>query len=137
MAVLLLSGCTSVEVKRVDADHHPIKAICIKQNPRVVIGEFLGVVEGGFRRHGIETEIFEAEPPRHCEYVLTYAAIQGSDLLISFLTHAELRLQQGDEIVGTATYDHSGGFAVNKFSSTASKMNPVIDALLAGFSRHQ
>jgi hypothetical protein len=133
VAVLLLSGCTSVEIKRVDADRHPLTAVCIKQNPRVVISEFLGVVEDGFRRHGIETEVFEGDPPLHCEYVLTYAAIQGSDLLISFLTHAELRLQQGDEIVGTATYDHSGGFAVNKFRSTASKMNPVVDALLAGF----
>ena len=54
--------------------------MCIKKNPEVQIREFLGVVEDGFQRHGIETEVFDSDPPLRCEYVLTYVAIRGWDL---------------------------------------------------------
>lgn len=129
-----LAGCTTVEVKRVDPESDPIKTVCIKRNPKVGDKDLLPIVMEGFRRHGIEAEVFEADPAGHCEYVLTYLARQGSDLIFfDFLTHAELRLRRGDDTVGSAIYDHSGGFALCKFAGTATKMNPVIDDLLVGF----
>ena len=132
LGVALLTGCTSVDVKTLDPAKYPVKLVCIKKNPEVQIREFLGVVEDGFQRHGIETEVFDSDPPLRCEYVLTYVAIRGWDLA-TFMKHAELRLKQGNKLIGTAIYHHHGGFALTKFSSVETKMTPVIDELLTGF----
>lgn len=129
LAVLLV-GCASVEVKKIDLVTYPVKLVCIKKNPEVEIREFLGVVEDGFQRHGIETEVFEGDPPLRCEYVLTYVAIRGWDF-VTFMKRAELRLKQGNKIIGTAIYQ-SGSATFTKFSSVETKMIPVIDELLAG-----
>lgn len=131
-AVLVLAGCTSVKVNTVDPAKHPVNLVCIKKNPEVHIREFLGVVEDGFQRHGIETEVFDSDPPPSCEYVLTYVATRAWDLA-TFMQHAELRLKQGNKIIGTAIYHHHGGLALTKFSSVETKMTPVIDELLSGF----
>jgi hypothetical protein len=133
LGAMLLTACTSVDVKTIDARMYPVKLVCIKKNPEVQIREFLGVIEDGFQRHGLETEVFETDPPPRCEYVLTYVAVRGWDLA-TFMKHAELRLKQGNRIIGTASYHHHGGFALTKYASVETKMTPVIDELLAGFS---
>lgn len=46
---------------------------------------------------------------------------------------AELRLKQNGRTISTASYKHSGGFALNKWAATSEKMDPVIDRLLAGY----
>lgn len=37
----LLAGCTSVEVRSVDAGLHSIDHVCIKENPRVKVADFV------------------------------------------------------------------------------------------------
>jgi hypothetical protein len=46
----------------------------------------------------------------------------------------ELRLKQGNKVIGSAVYHNKGGFTVTKYAGTKSKMNPVIDELLLGFA---
>ena len=64
----VLVGCTSVNVNRVEADKHQIETICIQENPKVLVDDFLIVLEDGFSRHGIESEVFNGEIPPSCEY---------------------------------------------------------------------
>jgi len=40
-----------------------------------------------------------------------------------------------NETIASATYEHSGGLALNKWASTKSKVDPVLDELLSGFRR--
>ena len=128
----LISGCASVHVQPVIASKYPIKLVYIRQNPTVVTKDFLLVLEDGFQRHGIETKIITGEPPADSDYLLTYSTEDRWDLAL-YLRHAELRLKQGTKLVASATYHHEGGLGFNKWASTAAKMNPVIDKLLAGF----
>jgi hypothetical protein len=132
LGVVVLAGCTSVSVRALDPNKHPVKLVCIQKNPEVQIREFLGVVEDGFQRHGMETEVFDSDPPPRCEYVLTYVAVRGWDF-VTYLKHVELRLKQGHKIVGTAIHK-SGSATLTKFASVETKMTPLIDELLTGVS---
>jgi hypothetical protein len=132
LSVCAGAACTTVHVQKVEGGSHPMRHVCIERNPKVAVADFVTVVEAGFRRHGIETEVFEGEPPPRCEYLLAYTATRGWDLA-PYMDHAELWLKRGDEGIGYAAYRHAGGFGLNKFAKTKSKMDPVLDELLAGF----
>jgi len=132
ITVIAFAGCTSVNVKKVDSNEHPLLLVCITENPSVLVRDFLTVVENGFKHHGIETEIYAGNMPRHCSYILTYNADRGWDFA-PFLNYAVLYLKHDNKIIATATYRHSGGLALNKWVSTESKMTPVIDQLLSDF----
>ena len=98
----------------------------------MTVVDFLAVVEEGFNRHGIETELYDGQVPPDCEYTLTYTARRKWDIGF-FLAYAHLRLSHGHKTIATATYKHSGGLALNKWASTESKITPVIDELLSDF----
>ncbi len=132
ITVITFAGCTSVNVKKVDSNEHQLSLVCIEKNPGVLVRDFLTVVENGFIHHGIETEIYTGNTPPHCNYILTYDAGRGWDFA-PFLNYAELHLKHGNKIIATATYKHSGGFALNKWASTESKMTPLINQLLSDF----
>jgi hypothetical protein len=131
-ATLVLSACTTVNVHKVDAAAYPLDLVCIEENPDVRVSDFVNVLEDGFQRHGIKTLIYKTQAPEKCRYTLWYTARRGWDLA-PFMNFAELRLRVGDETIALATYKHSGGFALNKWASTQSKMDPVLDELLANF----
>jgi hypothetical protein len=134
LPILLLCSCTTINVRKVDATKHPLHLVCIEENPKVLVDDMILVLENGFQRHNIKTIVYREKPPEQCEYTLWYTALRGWDLA-SFLRHAELRLRRGDETIATATYNHSGGFGLNKWASTEEKLNPVLDELLSGFRR--
>ncbi|MDH3613857.1 MAG: Sbal_3080 family lipoprotein [Gammaproteobacteria bacterium] len=129
---LLICACTSVKVQPVDASM-PLLHVCIQRNTAVQVGDFLQVLEDGFERHGIGTEIYNGNRPRRCEYVLTYTALRSWDMK-PYLSHAELRLLRAGQQVASADYHlrGKGGFSLTKWAGTKSKMDPVIDELLAG-----
>lgn len=133
--IAVISGCTSVTVKPVDPSLG-IAYVCIRDNPKVQVDDFIPVVRDGFDKHGIATEVFYSQPPSKCEYILTYTALRSWDLS-SYLSHAELRLEKDGRKVASAEYhlNGKGGFSLMKWQSTKSKMEPVIDELLAGSPR--
>jgi hypothetical protein len=109
-----------------------MELVCIEDNPEVAISDFLIIVQNEFMRHGIMTEIYEDEPPKNCEYRMTYTARRSWDLA-AFMATAYLRIEQGPRTVAYASYKHAGGFGLNKYASTESKMKRVINELLADF----
>lgn len=133
LCISLLGGCTTVNVRKVDATRHMLKLVCIEENPKVAVNDFMSVLENGFQRHGINTIVYQVKAPDRCEYTVWYTAFRKWDLA-PFLSLAELRLRHGDEVIASAMYKHSGGLALNKWASTETKLNPVIDELLSDFN---
>ena len=130
--LLALSACTTINVRKVDAAQHPLKLVCIEENPKVAVTDLILVLENGFQRYNIKTIVYRDKAPERCEYTLWYTAFRGWDLA-PFLRNVELRLRRGDDTIASATYNHSGGLALNKWASTEKKLTPVIDELLGGF----
>jgi hypothetical protein len=131
LSITLVSACSSVRVDRVPPDVlRDMRRVCIQRNPRVIVTDFLSVVQDGFRRHGIETAVYEPPLPADCQFVLTYTARQGWDLK-NYLKYAELTLRDGGRTVGTAEYRHRGGLASSKWADTYTKISPVVDDLLS------
>jgi hypothetical protein len=131
----LITGCTSVNVRPVSSGLN-ITDVCIEENVIVIVEDFLSVVRDGFNRHGIATKVVARPAPKECEYVLTYTALKNWDLG-TYLNHAELRLERGGSIIGSAEYHLAGkgGLSLMKWQSTKTKMDPVIDELLANVKR--
>lgn len=126
-----LTACTSVSVKPID-QATGIEHVCIKENPKVIVSDFLPVVREAFYKHGIATQVFSGSMPKTCEYVLTYTALQSWDFS-PYLSHAELYLERAGRQVGSAEYhlNGKGGFSLTKWQGTKAKIEPVIDKLLA------
>lgn len=135
LAVLALTvftaGCTAVTVQPV-ANLAEILHVCIQENPKVMVSDFVPVLEDSFKQYGISTERVSSIPP-HCEYVLTYSARRSWDIT-PYLSQAELTLLKDKRPVASANYHlrGKGGLALNKWASTDSKIRPVVDELLTG-----
>lgn len=131
-ALAAASGCTAVKVQPV-SDLAEILHVCIQENPKVMVKDFVPVLEAGFERYGISTERIARSIPRHCEYVLTYSARRSWDMA-PYLSQADLQLKRSGRQIAWAEYHlrGKGGLALNKWAGTESKMTPVIDVLLTG-----
>jgi hypothetical protein len=132
-----LSACTSVQVSPIDPAL-TLSHVCILKNPEVQVADFLQVVEDGFARNGVTTEVFSGKKPEHCEFVLNYTALRSWDIS-PYLSHAELRITQNYRRVAAASYhlDGKGGLSLMKWEGTKAKMDPVIDQLFAKRPRAQ
>ncbi|SHM36458.1 Sbal_3080 family lipoprotein [Vreelandella subglaciescola] len=131
---LLVGGCTSIQVQPLDAST-TLENVCIEKNEKVIVPNFLNVVRQGFTRHGIITKVYESDLPANCEFMLTYTALRSWDFA-TYLSHAELWLHtKNSRQVAYAEYhlNGGGGLALNKWASTESKMNPVLDKLLVNY----
>ena len=131
---IILTSCARTNVQKLDPSLQ-ISHVCIQTNPQVAVQEFLPVVRRGFDRHGITTEVFQRDKPKYCKYHLTYTALRNWDLML-YMHFAELQLYYGNKPVAYAKYDllGMGGLDFSKWASVESKMNPIIDELLSGFS---
>jgi hypothetical protein len=129
MLAAIAAGCTTVNVRPMTADHKPTY-VCIRENPKVKVDDFVQVVTEGFQRHGVTTQVFSGDTPKNCEYILNYTALRSWDLT-PYLSHAELRLTKDEEEVAYGEFhlEGGGGFALTKFRGTKEKMDPVIDQL--------
>lgn len=135
VALLLLAGCTSVQVQPV-AKEINLKHVCIRENPKVKVDDFLAVLKDGFNRHHITTEVITHEVPANCEYILSYTALRSWDIA-PYLADAELTLENrdGQRIAHAMYHLVSGGWDLNptKYQGTKTKMDPVIDELLKSY----
>jgi hypothetical protein len=133
LTVFLVIGCTSIQVQPLDRSAN-LKHVCIQENPKVIVSDFVTVTRDGFDRHGISSEMFSGAIPDRCEYVLTYTALQTWDMT-TYLHHAELRLESKGRKIAYAEYHlrGKGGLTLTKYASTKEKMDPVIDELLKAY----
>jgi len=130
-AIAAVAGCTSVKVKPVSSIG-PGTQVCIVNNPKVIVEGFVDVVRDGFSRHGLPTKLVNEDAASTCDVTLTYTALRSWDLA-PYLSHAELRLWKGGMQIGSAEYHlrGKGGYSLTKWKGVKSKMDPVVDQLLA------
>jgi len=133
LIVALLAGCTAVRVSEL-AKRHNIQHVCIEENKKVKVRDFLPVLEEGFNKHLITTEVYSGKKPDHCLYKVTYTALRSWDM-VTYLSHAEVRIYKRDSKVAEAEYHlrGKGGFALTKFAGVRRKMMPVMDKLLSEY----
>ena len=98
-AALVAAGCTSIQVKPVDAAAS-FRQVCIVENSKVEVSDFLDVLRDGFDRHGIASSVVNLEGAKACDVTLTYTALRTWDLA-PYLSHAELRLWRDGRQIGS------------------------------------
>ncbi len=134
-ACALLDGCTSVRVKPVGAENH-IDHICIQNNPRVLVVDFVSVMQEGFQKYGITSQTFTEPAPRSCLYTATYTALRSWDFA-PYMTDAQIDILRDGRPIASANYHlkGKGGLSFNKWANTSTKILPIIDTLLAQVTR--
>ena len=128
---IALVGCTSVNVKPV-ANVTEIKNVCVKECPEECFVEDMpAVIVDGFERNGISAKTFTGKVPEECGYHVTFMCNQTWDMAM-YMHHAEIKLFQGPDQIGSAVYhlNGGGGFSLMKWQGTKTKIDPVIDELL-------
>lgn len=133
ITIATLTGCTSISVTPIQ-NAADIQNMCIQKNEKVLISDFISVLQDGFKRHGINTEVYTASRPPHCQYTVTYTARRSWDFA-PYLSTAEIWVYQDTKQVAYAQYylKGKGGLSLNKWASTKSKLTPLIDQLLAEY----
>lgn len=123
-----LGGCTSIQVEPLAV--RPAE-ICIEQNPKVQVSDFVAVVQRGLKERGINSELY-VKVPASCEYRMTYVAYRSWDF-VPYLSSADLEVWDNEQRrVGAAHYHlrGNGGMSMAKWQGTQTKMAPVLDQLL-------
>lgn len=124
-------ACTSITVKPLDSSLE-VMHVGIKRNPKVIVEEFLPLIQTKFKEHGITTEVFDETAPENCSIIVTYTALQSWDFS-TYLSHAEISLTNRDfKEIASAEYHliGKGGLSFMKWQSVGTKISPVIDELL-------
>lgn len=134
-AAVAVSACTSISVQPVDPDLN-VQHVCIQDNPQVIIDGFVEYLQDDFARYGITTEVIGTRRPRHCEFVLSYTARRSWDMT-PYMSTADLTLTRNGYRIANAnsSLQGKGGFALSKYASTESKLDNVVDQLLAGYDQ--
>lgn len=134
LAILAVTGCTSIKVSPVPSTAD-LKKVCIVENPKVEVADFVDVLRDGFSQHHIATSVVSEDEAKSCGVTLTYTALRSWDFK-PYLSHAELRLWKNGIQIGSAIYhlNGKGGLDFAKWEGTAAKMDPVIDKLLQNYS---
>ncbi len=130
----IVAGCTSIDVHPVSTKEQ-ITQVVIRKNSKVAVSDFLEVLQDGFKRHGIATRVVEDDAELKDEYVLNYVAYRNWDMA-PYLTDATISIDRNGRRVAEAEYHLKlkGGLSLTKWQGTKTKMDPVIDQLLASFS---
>lgn len=126
--VATLGGCTSIQVDPLSV--RP-KQICIEQNPKVQVKDFVSVLQQGLKDRGVDSAVY-AQVPDSCEYRMTYVAYRTWDF-VPYLSKADLQVWDKERRqVGAAHYHlrGKGGLSMAKWQGTQTKMAPVLDQLL-------
>lgn len=128
-----VSGCTSIQVNNAKSfNAKSLKYICIAHNPKVIIKDFDGIVERSFARHGISSRTFNNEADlKNCNTVLHYTALRSWDFA-PYMTYAQFNLLHDGQQVSESSFKlkGNGGLALNKWRSTETKVNELVDVLL-------
>jgi len=133
IAIITLSACTSVSVRPVDPALN-VQHVCIQDNPQVIIDGFVDYLQDDFQRHGISTEVIGTQRPGNCEYVLSYTARRSWDLA-TYMSTAAISLTRNGRSIANVNWrlKGKGGLSLTKFKGTESKLDDIVDQLLAGY----
>jgi len=133
-----IAGCAIQTTVQAVPPNRSISEICILENKKVIISDFLAVVQEGIQRNGLRSKVYR-ETPNTCAYVLEYVALQRWDGTL-FMSEANIRLYHAQELIGAANYKlptgifGGGGINPAKWNSTKEKLDPLLDKLFHNYS---
>jgi len=132
-----MSGCAIHAAATSLSPGLAVGELCIRENPQVIIGDFLPVVEASARRHGFEVRVYR-KIPESCRAVIEYDGHQKWDFT-NFMNKAEIKVFDRGVMVASATYSTSngvfggGGLNGEKWRSTKYKLDPLLDRIFANY----
>ena len=133
--LLILSGCTSMDVKPIPASAK-LEKICIQFNEEVNVDDFVPVVQEDFFNHGIGSVVYHSDRPKGCEFTMTYAVERWWDFK-PYMVDAQMTVNKDDAYIGSAHYHLAGhgGLSVTKWEGTHSKIDPLLDDMLRNYPK--
>lgn len=130
---LSITGCTSIQVKNSEGfQPQSVKQICVINNPKVIIAGFDDSIVRSFARYNINARIYpENSKPALCETTMNYTALRTWDV-VTYMSYAKFTLMKEGRIVSEAEFrlKGKGGFALNKWRSTDTKIDELVDQLV-------
>ena len=138
---ILIVGCATTNVRKIDRATNPVTILCIEENPKVRVKNLLPFLETSFQSYGIKTIVYQENAvPGSCEYSLLYTAFRQWDYA-PYIYLAEVRIRRGAENIAMGRYNlnlnQGAGLAFNKWASIETKMTPVIEELLIDFRNNK
>ena len=135
LSLLILAGCTSVDVRPIPASAK-LDKVCIEFNSEVNVEDFVSVVQENFFNHGIGSTVIRSERPKGCEFTMTYTVDRWWDLK-PYLVDARMTVNKNDAFVGSGHYhlNGHGGLDLAKYAGTHSKIDPVMDEMLRNYPK--
>jgi hypothetical protein len=132
LPLVLCAACATTQtVSRIDRSKHPILRVCIQENWSVTVPDVPDVFVRGLKQRGIEATLFRGVQPEGCEYVLSYVGSLGTDIK-PYLRSMIVTISRNGAVVGRASHA-TAEFALSKWGTVESKVNPLLDELLADF----
>ncbi|WP_374090414.1 Sbal_3080 family lipoprotein [Methylomicrobium lacus] len=125
-SALLLGACASplTRIEPVPATEN-ISQICIKENTKVFMDDFLPEVRKQIEERNIKTELLT--PNAVCEYVMSYDAQWSWDWFWTFsvyLSLAEFSVTKNNQQIGMASY--TAGLGPAAIGRTQNKIRPLL-----------
>ena len=139
LAMLILTGCTSkvvdtkpldkkVYIKSLDTTIYHIDEICIQQNNKVIVKDFLPYVRNELKKHEINSKVYNDDISNNCLYSLDYSADESWDIVMYFKS-AEMKIRT---VIASVRFKTEDGPFFSKYSSMEEKFTPILDELLKG-----
>ena len=128
-----ITGCTSIQVKNNEGfQPKSVKQICVINNPKVIIAGFNDSIVRSFARYNINARVYpENSKPALCETTMDYTALRTWDV-VTYMSYAKFTLMKEGRIVSEAEFrlKGNGGLALNKWRSTDTKIDELVDQLI-------
>jgi hypothetical protein len=141
VAVSAISHGPSSAKNTVYHEHKSLDAVCVEYNPLTPDPDIAPALQAELRTHEIDSRIYEeGGAPASCKFRVTYTAdIEwgippfGSGYK-SYMRDATLTLRdENGTVLSSSAYALDGTFQMGKWSTSRSKLAPVVTALVTGF----
>jgi hypothetical protein len=134
-AALALSACVGSQAIRPVAATD-VSLVCIKVNPDNPSPDFVAELRNQLSARGLRSLAYDVKAPSECRYRMLYWASWEWDLT-KYLTFADLKVYDGDTLVGQASYDAwARGLGLQKYHPTSEKIGVLLDHLFPSKKPH-
>jgi len=141
VAVSAISTGPSSAKNTVYHEHKALDAVCVEYNPLTPDPDIAPALQAELRNHEIDSRVYEeGGTPTSCHFRVTYTAdIEWGmppfgDGYKSYMRDATLTLRdENGTVLSSSAYSLDGVFQMGKWSTSRSKLAPVVTALVTGF----
>jgi len=141
VAVGAISQGPSSAKNTVYHEHKALDTVCVEYNPLTPDPDIAPALQAELRTHAIDSRIYEeGGAPTSCKFRVTYTAdIEWGTPPFSgnykpYMRDATLTLRdENGTVLSSSAYSLDGAFQMGKWSTSRSKLAPVVTALVTGF----